>query len=158
MPRHQQVNVWKVRMGQQLFLRLPAHIPGDEGRKAAGGGQHSQSQLVCLPTLAHRWKDLYGAPLTQVKIGIPADKIQLASPLLGQSDDLLPQRIALLHVGQGNCPYRDPAQQLGDAVSVVGMVMGHYQQIQPGHSLGLDVVGGHIPWVSLSLSAAVHQR
>ena len=120
------------------------------------GRQHGQPQLIDRPLLHHRRKNGDKSLFNPAELRFLPYKQYRDSLLLRRGQYLRTERAVPLYVGQGNLPHIQPPQQLGDSVGVVGVVVGHHQQINRASAHGLEVVGRHIPGIIPAVPAAVH--
>ena len=151
---HQYIQLRKILpLQKQLFLFLlqisgnqhcPV-LPGTQGADAAGvvfPGIHWRINRQCRRPKAHRHS-------------IPKDPAHLAAMGLCQTLQFLPSAGVILHIRQQQHIHLDPLQQFFHPVDMVGVIMGHRQQPQSGHTSGLQIVRQHI---SRLVAAAVHRH
>ena len=151
--RHQHLDIGEGLRLHQPQLPLLLHVAGDEHIGTPNGGQHSEPQLVGAPGAGHGRQNGDAAG----ELDRLPDKTRRDAPFLRDGSDLRPERVVLLHIGQDDVLHVHPVQKLGDSVGVVGVVMGHHQQVDIAAAQGLEVVGGHIARIVPAVAAAVHQ-
>ena len=145
-----------VRQGDGLHqpqLPLLLHVAGDEHISLPHRGQHREAQFVGAPGARHGREN---GNATGELDRLP-DKTRRDTLFLRDGGNLCPEGVVRLHVGEDELPYRHPVKQLGDTIGVVGVVVGHHQQVDVAAAQGLEVVGGHVPRVVPAVPAAVHQ-